>query len=136
MPGSGWSPSGVMGDLDSWTNPLDLNLHGKLSTTGDFAVDCAVACHGGDLWSGVSFEAAALSTDLSDDHPISMPYPTPAQDPDFETAADVVTAGLKLFGGSNTVECSSCHNVHDPGYTPFLRKDNAGSALCYACHIK
>jgi predicted CXXCH cytochrome family protein len=77
-----------------------------------------------------------VGTDLRDDHPISMAYPTPVQDPDFKTPTDVVNAGLKLFGATNTVECSSCHNVHDPVNTPFLRKSNAGSDLCYTCHTK
>ena len=38
---------------------------------------------------------------------------------------------------SNQMECASCHKVHDPGTSfNFLRKENAGSALCLACHIK
>jgi predicted CXXCH cytochrome family protein len=132
MPGKGYTPSGVPGDLDSWTPAA--SGHGKLSTTGDGFLNCSVQCHGGIVIAGTDFTPAALGTDLSDDHPISMTYPTPAQDPFFKTTAQVEGAGVKLF--SNKVECASCHDVHDPANTPFLRKNNNGSELCTACHIK
>jgi predicted CXXCH cytochrome family protein len=138
MPGTGWSPSGERGTLtalDSWPNP-GYGYHGKLTTTGDAFVNCAVACHGGSLIAGTDFTAGALGTDLSNDHPISMAYPSTGDDPFFKTTAEVASGGLKLFGGTNTVECSSCHNVHDPANKPFLRKSNTGSALCYTCHDK
>ncbi len=82
-----------------------------------------------------------LTTDLSDDHPISMPYPSPSEDPQFNTPPDAMKGwggaspgDVKLYAGK--VECPSCHNVHDPDVVPFLRKANTGSALCYTCHIK
>lgn len=82
-----------------------------------------------------------LGTDLSNDHPVSMPYPTPAQDPAFKVPTDARRGwggtspnDIKLYGG--WVECGSCHNVHDPDLAPFLRKSNAGSALCMTCHSK
>ncbi|MBI3593131.1 MAG: hypothetical protein HY099_06610 [Nitrospirae bacterium] len=37
---------------------------------------------------------------------------------------------------SGRVECPSCHDPHDPSRNTFLRKSNAGSALCLTCHIK
>lgn len=82
-----------------------------------------------------------LGTDLGNDHPISIPYPTAAQDPAFKTPAHA----LKGWGGTSPnevklyagwVECGSCHNVHDPDTPPFLRKSNATSALCLTCHSK
>ncbi len=80
-----------------------------------------------------------LGTDLSNDHPISMPYPTAAQDPEFKTPPDASRGwggasknDVKLYGG--WIQCSSCHNVHNPDTTPFLRKSNAQSGLCPTCH--
>ena len=35
-----------------------------------------------------------------------------------------------------TVECSSCHDVHEPAFSPFLKVSNASSALCLDCHDK
>ena len=82
-----------------------------------------------------------LGTDLSNDHPVSMPYPTPAQDPAFKVPTDLQKGwgglspnDVKLYAG--WVECGSCHNVHDNDQAPFLRKSNASSALCTTCHAK
>lgn len=74
--------------------------------------------------------------DLRDDHPISMVYPTAAQDPDFYTPPDLQKgwSDVKLFNGR--VECPSCHNPHDPTNQPFLRKANNTSQLCFTCHNK
>jgi len=49
--------------------------------------------------------------------------------------------GLPLYGNAGnafgpTVECASCHNPHKTDNGSFLRRSNAGSALCKACHIK
>jgi len=39
-----------------------------------------------------------------------------------------------LFAG--TMECASCHDVHDNGIAPFLRLSNDASAMCLTCHNK
>lgn len=72
-----------------------------------------------------------IGPDLSDDHPISMTYPTAAQDPDFN---DPPNGGIKLY--NNRVECPSCHDPHDPTNAPFLRETVDGSTICIACHTK
>lgn len=55
------------------------------------------------------------------------------------------TNGYPLFtvtgagGGRDTtrsLECSSCHAVHDATYSPFLRYTMEGSKLCLGCHNK
>jgi predicted CXXCH cytochrome family protein len=81
-----------------------------------------------------------LGVDLRNDHPISMAYPTAAQDPDFLIPPDLqkgwgpLSSDLKLYEGK--VECPSCHNVHNPTIKPFLRRSNANDVLCKNCHIK
>ncbi|MDZ4164840.1 MAG: cytochrome c3 family protein [Smithellaceae bacterium] len=77
-----------------------------------------------------------LGTDLRNDHPISMTYPTTAQDAGFFLPPDLQKgwSDIPLYNGK--VECASCHNVHDPARTPFLRVSNSGSTLCYRCHNK
>jgi predicted CXXCH cytochrome family protein len=90
-------------------------------------------CHGqmyGDppaFWSG---------TNLADEHPIAIAYPTAAVDPAFHTPPDLTNGwdDTPFYGGR--IECPTCHAVHDPTNTPFLRKPNAGSALCLTCHTK
>jgi predicted CXXCH cytochrome family protein len=37
---------------------------------------------------------------------------------------------------TNTLECSSCHSVHDNTNSPFLRDTMKGSTLCLGCHNK
>lgn len=96
-------------------------------------------CHP-DLY-GNKRRTLVLGTDLRNDHPVSIPYPTPAQDPAFRTPADAQAGwggngpgDVKLYGG--WIECGSCHDVHNPDHAPFLRKSNAASALCTTCHSK
>lgn len=88
---------------------------------------------------------ALISTDLSNDHPIGMDLGTSPQlaDPGIRTIAVIKAnfGGVSPFFGSiddsiNIMYCSSCHDVHDNAYVPFLRMDNTGSALCKACHYK
>jgi predicted CXXCH cytochrome family protein len=118
-----------------WYGFSNAPIHYKMGTP--LRIPNCAFCHGG---LGIYQPRAGdhrpsyLTTDLSDDHPISTTYPTPAQDPYFKTPAEVNSAGLKLY--NNKVECPSCHNVHKPDNVPFLRKNNSGSELCTACHDK
>ena len=106
------------------------------------------AAHGysGNVGAGVAgfldTGAAALATDLSDDHPISLTYVV-CSGCDMDTLTGSVVDGtrtginLQLFGSDPyTVECASCHNVHDDTNQPFLRASNTGSQLCLTCHLK
>jgi len=76
-----------------------------------------------------------IGANLMDDHPISITYPTPTQDPDFNTPPDPVRGwpNLKLFNGK--VECPTCHDPHN-GQPLFLRITNDYSQLCLTCHKK
>jgi hypothetical protein len=89
-----------------------------------------------------------IGTDLSNDHPISMPYPTVAQDPAFNQppgtpgSPRVFPNGIRTFAGDK-VECASCHEPHwgdtqeeAKGIEDKLRVSNTESALCLTCHIK
>ncbi|MFQ5663305.1 MAG: cytochrome c3 family protein [Terriglobia bacterium] len=71
---------------------------------------------------------------LSNDHPVNMAH-DPTQDTGLNPVATVTAAGLALYGTTNTVQCGSCHNVHDNTNLPFLRISNANSALCTTCHL-
>ena len=90
---------------------------------------------------------ALVGTDLEDDHPVSFTYNTALATEDgglFNPSVDTTSKGGTievdlLFGtaGSKTVECSSCHDVHDEeDNTYLLQIDNAASALCLTCHDK
>lgn len=130
--------SGVLGDGQ---HQIDLVSHPEYM---DIAIVNCSKCHDGSTNPDVNMISGILGhdgggmigTDLRNDHPISIPYPTPAQDPDFFPVASALSGGIKLFDTDQKVECSSCHDPHDPTNTPFLRKSNAGSALCTTCHNK
>lgn len=124
----------------------------------------------GVTWNGTRQSAGAitgianLSKDLSNDHPVAIPYGFYAKadgtgdqtnDADFFKATKHDTkalwwvdtdgntasrskADLTLFTRNNTpyVECASCHDPHVDNSTPFLRIANTESALCLTCHNK
>lgn len=90
---------------------------------------------------------ANLGTDLRNDHPISFVYNSALATADgglYNPATQ--TSGLggtieqdMLFGtaGSKTLECASCHDVHNTYGQPYmLLKSNNASALCLTCHNK
>jgi predicted CXXCH cytochrome family protein len=89
-----------------------------------------------------------LGTDLRNDHPVTIVYETARAASPTEFVTQVVSGAkitvgasnpLPLYGasaGTATIECASCHNAHNNSLGNFLRKSNAGSAICTSCHIK
>lgn len=72
--------------------------------------------------------------DLSNDHPVSFQtagLTIPGMKASWQTAP-----GLRLFGPNQSMECSTCHNVHDNTIPPFLTVTNDKSEMCLACHDK
>jgi hypothetical protein len=85
-----------------------------------------------------------IDGDFRNDHPIGVTYVTGN---DLATPSGVSpTSGIVKIGGVNnvlatsgtdTVECSSCHSVHnDSGIALFLPVANTSSQLCLTCHLK
>lgn len=103
----------------------------------------AIDNYGGNGGTGIVITgAAALGTDLSNDHPIGIEYPTssPAEYHDPSGFAPGINGGpgvrLVTINGLERVECTSCHNVHNNGLGNFLRVPLQESYLCLQCHIK
>ncbi|MEN8247286.1 MAG: cytochrome c3 family protein [Bacteroidota bacterium] len=74
-----------------------------------------------------------LTTDLSDDHPVSFTY-TPAlatSDGQLKTPANI---GVPVTLENGKVQCISCHDPHDNINTKFLVASKEYSALCFKCH--
>jgi predicted CXXCH cytochrome family protein len=83
-----------------------------------------------------------LGDDLDFEHPIGIDY-SASQGTDgeliAETAGSPITVGadaLILFGAQGTLECGTCHDVHNNDNPPFLAADNQDSDLCFNCHDK
>lgn len=133
-------------DMDTATVPDPFSMACLSCHDGVTALDAMVSNSG---WGAVTAGSNNLVTwgsmgaDLTNDHPISIRY-NAAQDTEFNAIGTGEVGGLPLFAGTaggagaaDQVECASCHDVHDQDtYFPFLRMDNAGSALCLTCHDK
>ena len=147
--------------LDSWTNSsgADASVHMGLAEG-----ECLV-CHSADagpVGAGASdFDVFALGTDLRDDHPIGVEFPS-APGLDFNPFTAMLSGQLAFYDGDADgrpdkdeirlyetgdgyeVECASCHDPHGvpsagPGslHQPsFLRIANTASAVCQTCHNK
>jgi predicted CXXCH cytochrome family protein len=86
----------------------------------------------------------ANSVDLSRTHPINFPVSTNDTQADLwpgtGSAMGKASYSMPLFksarDATRTLECGSCHAVHDSANQPFLRYTMAGSLLCLGCHNK
>jgi predicted CXXCH cytochrome family protein len=85
---------------------------------------------GGDVMG--NGEAGYVGKDLSKEHPISVVYPSSG---DFEATP---TGGVKLYrtGGTDYIECASCHDPHSNATSMLRVAQDADSALCTSCHTK
>jgi len=94
-----------------------------------------------------------IGTDLSNDHPVNFTYNTALATADgglYDPAGGTaISAGLRTVRAkttdshgavtqpvlfNDTVQCATCHNPHSQTNAPYLRVDNASSALCLRCH--
>lgn len=74
-----------------------------------------------------------LGTDLSDDHPISFSYDASLVTANGQLNSPPLT-GAAHVDKSGYMQCTSCHDSHNPQYGSFLVMDNTASALCITCH--
>ena len=171
MPGSGgYSANPDNTFLNGWFamggNEAD---HSTLSARSQDITSMAscLGCHSpGRIPSfATDFTAAAIGTDLRNDHPVGVTYPTTTgTGTDWNTPATRVVNGqtvkffddtpngrvdkneIRLYDSGNgaSVECASCHDPHgvpsggagSTFFPTFMRKSNTGSALCMTCHVK
>ena len=76
-----------------------------------------------------------LTTDLSDDHPVSFVYNSSLASADGELADPTGLSGpVKLENGK--VQCTSCHDPHNNDLGDFLVASTRNSDLCLYCHQK
>jgi predicted CXXCH cytochrome family protein len=125
--------------FDMQSTPTDTVNTGSLLCLschdGTISLDAFGGGGGGPQMTG----AANVTKNLTDDHPISMAY---AGDTGLNAASSTTELGGTItadyLNGGTTVECFSCHNVHNDVGTAakLLKVDNAGSVLCLDCHAK
>lgn len=118
-----------------------MSCHDGVTTMGAFSNHADLGADATGVIPGTSnANIGDAGKDLRNDHPVGFNYNTAAtEDTGLHTLADAQTAlgGSAFFGSTGQmIECASCHKVHDNAAAPFLRKTNAASALCLACHDK
>jgi predicted CXXCH cytochrome family protein len=79
---------------------------------------------------------ANLSSDLSDDRPISFIYDSALALQDRELVDPSLLPREILLDSNDELQCTSCHDPHVSKYPKFLAMDSAYSQLCIACHDK
>lgn len=77
-----------------------------------------------------------LSTDLSDDHPISFLFDESLVILNGELVSPSTLTGSVQLDSSSQVQCTSCHNPHEDRFPKFLVMSNENSGLCVQCHAK
>lgn len=90
-----------------------------------------------DLASTLMTGRGDLTTDLSNDHPISFAYDTTLFETPGAELLDPLASpadGLPLEG--NQLQCTTCHDPHEKDLAPFLRLTTADGTLCITCHDK
>ena len=74
-----------------------------------------------------------ITTDLSDDHPVSFTYDAALTSLDLQLKEpSAINLPIKLE--KNKVQCTSCHDPHNNVNKKFLIVSNENSALCNYCH--
>ncbi len=110
-----------------------------------------LACHDGTVALGALQNAPAgndmatvfltgrahLTTDLSDDHPISFAYDAAllGLNPELANPAGI-SLPLEDVAGQPQLQCTTCHDPHEKDLAPFLRLTTADGTLCTTCHVK
>lgn len=142
-----WNHTATATTFTLYSSPTTRAVMGQPTAATRACLSChdgtvAIDSFGGKLPSGAPPLSASsnLGTSLSDDHPVSFTY-----DAALATATPngklISPSSLSWVDSAKTVplfagklECASCHDAHDPAFGSFLRKSNAGSALCLSCH--
>ncbi|MHC4213886.1 MAG: cytochrome c3 family protein [Planctomycetota bacterium] len=77
---------------------------------------------------------ANLSTDLSDDHPISFVYSDSLSAKDSQIRSPLMLPDELELDRSNELQCTTCHSAHDNEFGDFLVMSNLRSSMCISCH--
>ncbi len=87
-------------------------------------------------FTGSLSQSQNLSTDLSDDHPVSFHYDAQliSLNPGLKDPA-TLTGRVRLDHDAQ-LQCTACHDPHNDEYGDFLVVDGINSNLCIQCHNK
>jgi predicted CXXCH cytochrome family protein len=114
---------------------LCLSCHdGTIALGAVLSEPTAISFSGATTLSGRS---TSLTTDLSDDHPVSFDYQGSITSGNHELVeASALSDSPVQLDGAGQLQCTACHDPHDNEFGKFLVMTNQGSALCIECHAK
>lgn len=120
---------------------LCLSCHSLATAAEVVSTNTGNSKGGADSGKTGNWAQAGLGADLTNDHPVGINYGNSAiTATDFNLASGGKVGVLRLFKSTvdpaNTMECATCHSVHDNSNGKFLANTNAQSALCVICHKK
>jgi len=142
-------PSGQVYQLYG-SSTLDSSPENPQLRSGNFSLLC-LSCHDGTIALGdfinparedpsFSFglnDRGRLDTNLSDDHPVSLEYDDSLSLSDTRLHMPGINgagiAPLPLQNGQY-LECTTCHDVHDNTFPPFLNRQSSNGDICLTCH--
>ena len=96
--------------------------------------DLRVKPKGGRFALGYVAGKSSLSTDLSDDHPVSFLYNSALAQRQGELADPALLAPNITLDRTGQLQCTSCHDPHEDRTPKFLVTENKFSQLCVGCH--
>lgn len=132
------------------SSTLDSSPEDPQLRSGNQSLLC-LSCHDGTIAIGDFFndrgeepgftfgfnDRGRLGLDLRDDHPISLRYDSSLAVSDTKLHTPGVGGAnltpLKLQDGEY-LECTTCHDVHDNYFPPFLRESSLNGEICQICH--
>jgi len=82
---------------------------------------------------GIMPSKSNLTTDLSNDHPISFTYDAALAASDGQLKTPPLNS-LAILDHNSKLQCTSCHDPHKETNPKFLRASNEFSDLCFLCH--
>lgn len=110
--------------------------HGFMVTAEETTSGC-LSCHDGSAAKSVGncsgVDCRIFESGLADSHRVDIPYPPPGKENEFQPVAYLTEARIKLI--NDQISCISCHDLKNQAAS-HLVMDNAGSSLCFGCHIK
>ncbi|GAB7027118.1 cytochrome c3 family protein [Geotalea toluenoxydans] len=105
--------------------------HGFMVIVEETTSGC-LSCHDGSAAQSVA-NCSGVDCRISDSHSVDIPYPPPGKENEYQPVAYLTEARIKLI--NDQISCISCHDLKNPAGL-HLVMDNAGSNLCFGCHIK
>jgi len=143
-----WNHDTSVATYTTYTSATMNSTPGQPSGRSKLCLSChdgtvGIDAYGGNAGTTMMGGGRNLGTNLGNDHPISVAYTTALATADgglFDPAVATTALGGTIaqdLTPNGTVECSSCHDVHNKyGNTKLMKINNTGSQLCLTCHNK